>query len=146
MTEVFSEAHATVGTTPVMDAASLSAKLVERMRSGLALFSYRKKDGSLRTAYGTLNVSIIPTTSYTVDKLDGIMAKVEQLERTHAAGEDTFTVLEELKAARSGFTIDAAERRAKASRENVGNVTYYDLEAGAWRQFVIENLNSVVIP
>lgn len=38
-------------------------KLEEKMQSGIVLFNYRKKNGEIRYAAGTINSALIPATS-----------------------------------------------------------------------------------
>lgn len=38
------------------------ADIIERLRYGVTKFRYRKRDGTLRTAYGTLDDDLIPET------------------------------------------------------------------------------------
>ena len=82
----------TTATTEVADA------LREALRKGAVRFTFFKKDGSIREAYGTRNVSVA--------------------------------------SAKTGVAVPAP-------KGNPNPNAFYDLEKGAWRSFIPENVASI---
>ncbi len=62
MKTIFTTTDISEQLTQVLDTApQLSAKIVAQMHAGVAHFSFVKKDGSVREAYGTLNKQLLET-------------------------------------------------------------------------------------
>lgn len=112
------------------EASEMEDLLVKRMHQGVAHFVFKKKDGTLRTAYGTLKPELIPS--------------VKEI-----ASEELFTALNNVldvsnseEEARKLVATIRAKELPKPEKE-VAVVTaqrYYDLEAKAFRAFSLDSL------
>jgi len=67
--------------TEALKTAWANAKLVRKMKSGITRFYYRKVDGSIREAFGTLQENLLPATSNTGRKANDTLQTYFDTER-----------------------------------------------------------------
>ena len=109
--------------------------LNEELKKGVVTFEYTKKDGTVRTAKGTLNDELLPEklpdrVTFDTDAIDALMyAKANGLEYMGVVG-----TLPKFQ-----YVFKKAE---KSHNEN--QVSYYDVDKDAFRSFVKDNFLGIV--
>lgn len=119
--------------------------LNEELKKGVVTFEYTKKDGSVRTAKGTLNDELLPEkipdrVTFDTDAIDALMyAKgINTLEEyAKANGLEYLGVVGTLP--KFQYVFKKAE---KSHNEN--QVSYYDVDKDAFRSFVKDNFLGIV--
>lgn len=119
--------------------------LNEGLKKGVVTFEYTKKDGSVRTAKGTLNDELLPEkipdrVTFDTDAIDALMyAKgINTLEEyAKANGLEYLGVVGTLP--KFQYVFKKAE---KSHNEN--QVSYYDVDKDAFRSFVKDNFLGIV--
>lgn len=119
--------------------------LNEELKKGVVTFEYTKKDGSVRTAKGTLNDELLPEkipdrVTFDTDAIDALMyAKgISTLEEyAKANGLEYMGVVGTLP--KFQYVFKKAE---KSHNEN--QVSYYDVDKDAFRSFVKDNFLGIV--
>lgn len=119
--------------------------LNEELKKGVVTFEYTKKDGSVRTAKGTLNDELLPEkipdrVTFDTDVIDALMyAKgINTLEEyAKANGLEYMGVVGTLP--KFQYVFKKAE---KSHNEN--QVSYYDVDKDTFRSFVKDNFLGIV--
>lgn len=119
--------------------------LNEELRKGVVTFEYTKKDGTVRTAKGTLNDELLPEKlpdriTFDTEAIDALMyAKgINTLEEyAKANGLEYLGVICTLPNLQYEF-----KKAEKSHNEN--QVTYYDVDKDAFRSFVKNNFLGIV--
>ena len=129
-----------------MDYKSTSVEVLnEELRKGVVTFEYTKKDGTVRTAKGTLNDELLPEklpdrVTFDTDVIDALMyAKgINTLEEyAKANGLEYMGVVGTLP--KFQYVFKKAE---KSHNEN--QVSYYDVEKDSFRSFVKDNFLGII--
>lgn len=124
---------------------------VEKLKTNFVTFEYKKKDGSIRRASGTMNEDYLKTIlkprepeywkveQKVIDVLlkehnyNGIIDYAEKNKLTFIGVEGEYYVFNEIK-----------ENYPKRSIDNSKQKVYFDLSKGATRSFLIENFIGVI--
>ncbi len=119
-----------------IDTESLAAELVERMRAGTVPFIFKKADGSYRWAIGTLDKRHIP--QKTAGVFSDLMTQVEQVIKRKKLHLELTAEIEKMERYRDLMVEDRIDSMEKPKALHL--VTYFDLDAMAWRSFKKEQL------
>lgn len=119
-----------------IDSESLAAELTERMRKGSVPFIYKKADGSYRWAVGTLSTAHIP--QKTAGAFSDLMKHVEQVIKRKKLHLDLTADIEMMEQYRNVMVEDRVDSMEKPKALHL--VTYFDLDAMAWRSFKKDQL------
>lgn len=119
-----------------IDTESLAAELTERMRSSVVPFIYKKADGSYRWAIGTLDPKHFP--QKTAGAFSDLMTQVERVIKRKKLHLDLTADIEMMEQYHGLMVKDRVDSMEKTKALHL--VTYYDLEAMAWRSFKKEQL------
>lgn len=118
-------------------------KLQERLATGLAVFTYTKKDGSERLAFGTTKREIIPPISR--EQYEKQQAMIKEKLAVIRTGVMPNEPVDEVPI-RMGLDFLEAQlnKPKKAGNTPDGYMHYWDFEAGEWRMFQTSNLIKVI--
>lgn len=119
--------------------------LNEELRKGVVTFEYTKKDGTVRTAKGTLNDELLPEklpdrVTFDTDAIDALM---------YAKGINTLEEyakengLEYLGVAGTLPKFQYVFKKAEKSH-NENQVSYYDVEKDSFRSFTKDNFLGII--
>ncbi len=110
--------------------------LLETLKTGTAVFSYTKTDGSIRVAIGTRNSEMIPVNPMEVVKMDKLLNEVVESRNDFNNLESETTVA---RWSKSIEDIDewAAKKKLKSTKKQVESewVNYYDFTSARWGKF-----------
>lgn len=112
--------------------------LQDRLAKGLTIFTYTKKDGSERVAFGTTNRDLIPPISKkSYDRqMEIIKQEIAKIQTGVLPNEpiDEVPVREALM-----FLDNYFNKEKKAGNTPEGFIHYWDFEAADWRMFSKDN-------
>ena len=119
--------------------------LNEELRKGVVTFEYTKKDGTVRTAKGTLNDELLPEklpdrVTFDTDVIDALMyvKGINTLEEyAKANGLEYMGVVGTLPKFQYAF-----KKIEKSHNEN--QVSYYDVEKDSFRSFIKDNFLGII--
>lgn len=119
--------------------------LNEELKKGVVVFEYTKKDGTVRTAKGTLNDDLLPEKlpnriTFDTEAIDALMyaKNINTLEEyAKANGLEYLGVVGTLPNLQYEF-----KKANKPHNEN--QVSYYDVERDSFRSFVKDNFLGIV--
>jgi len=119
--------------------------LNEELRKGVVTFEYTKKDGTARTAKGTLNEELLPERipekiAFDTEAIDALMyvKNINTLEDYAKANG-----LEYLGIEGTSPNLQYTFKKAEKSR-NENQVSYYDVEKESFRSFIKDNFLGIV--
>lgn len=119
-------------------------ELVSALKGGTVVFEYVKKDGSVRTATGTLDETLMPEREPDEFELD--MRAVDTLVGIKYKDMDEYAELNKIEFL--GESEDGLKYRFRHKHRTVGKnpalLTYYDLEKGEFRSFDKANFKQIV--
>ena len=104
----------------------------ELLLSGVIVFHYQKKDGTIRQAIGTLKSDLIPPSKERYDTYEAILKNINQ---TKTLDQSNIDEIESL----------FIPKESKGRNSSFENQTYYDFEAKAFRSFNKSSLISYII-
>lgn len=131
-------------TSKSTNAVELEERVLNALQS-LAVFSYRKADGTERVAIGTVNPALIPDTK-TLKRLEAIKNMAESL----VSGIDTQNIdLDEMPVYINHGTFTGLKellnpKETKPRKASTTSVPYFDLTSGEWRSYKPETLLSLL--
>jgi len=117
-------------------------ELMNRLHNGIVEFEYKKKDGSIRKAKGTLYPEFLPEKENEEIKFD-VQAIDTLLEIKNISFEEYMETnnLELLKKENEKYVF-ILNRKKKEKQENT--VIYYDFENNSFRSFIKENFIRII--
>lgn len=126
----------------------LQRDLLAKMQQGIAHFSFKKVDGSIREAFGTTHGAFIPDNrvKFLADMMDLVHEGKRISDALVAAAAEGKSLDEQAKAVLVGYgslaqdLIDRSETKAKASKSSDKVQVYYDLEKQQFRNYQIGSL------
>jgi len=102
----------------------------KKLSEGVAKFTYLKKDGSVRTAFGTLNPKMIP--KYTEAEVDKIITLANVVLRGLSTGDMSKETGKELA---DGWYRLINKEYKKSDKKESEYINYYDFEKKSFRKF-----------
>lgn len=119
--------------------------LNEELKKGVVIFEYTKKDGTVRTAKGTLNDNLLPEKlpnriTFNTEAIDALMyaKNIDTLEEyAKANGLEYLGVIGTLPNLQYEF-----KKVDRVHNDNM--VSYYDVEKDSFRSFVKDNFLGIV--
>lgn len=111
--------------------------LSEKLKDGIVEFEYKKKDGSIRKAKGTLKKEFLPEEeiiSFPVDAIDVLMKEKNIQSLEEYAKPNGLKYIEKRD---SFYTF-------KFTKENENTISYFDLEKKEFRSFIKENFLGIL--
>lgn len=111
--------------------------LLDRLRNGIAHFTFEKSDGTLREAFGTRNNDLIPKYE------EKAVERLVEESRDFLVGFGTGTLIkgDDVRLNEAIKPFLPKEKRDYTPNEN--NISYYDLEKKAWRSFNFDKLKCI---
>lgn len=124
-------------------------QFAERLGNGIVHFSYRKSDGSIREAFGTVNQNLIP--KYKSDKVTSLLEAVHDLSQTVSKVRQTSKNVSQFDDTVFDVPMEVLEEALKPFQpkekrpytQNEEWVNYYDLEKQEFRKFKFGELEKV---
>lgn len=111
-----------------------SEQLKQKLQNGVAHFTFRKKNGDLREAFGTTNGNIVP--KYDVKAVENLITE----SRDFLVGFGTGTLIkgDDDKLTNALKPFAPKEGTARKMPDNI--ITFFDIEKQAWRSCAAETL------
>jgi len=133
---------------PVQNATSLE-EFQKKLETGVVLFCYRRVDGSLRKAIGTICSKILPDVKLNnradaFECIEKVLSEMDSLSEGVGIKENLYKdTIDKLEGIVAKVNYDD-EVKEKQRNKNTDLITYFDLEAFAWRSFNKNNLLLII--
>lgn len=114
-------------------------ELIEKLKSGVVKFSYAKKEGEERIAFGTINSDLVPV-QYSGPQIQALYETAENV--MQSSDEDRSVMDEAINLLDDALKPFRPKTKREVSSESKPSeyLNYYDFEAKGWRKFHPEKL------